>query len=52
MVAITCVVNSTNPHADNIDGIPLIGLYNPQFNEFWDDKTPEALRPNYPRIPE
>jgi len=52
VVAVTAVVNTTNPHADNIDGVPLLSLCSPQFNEFWDEKTPENKRAGYPKIHE
>jgi len=51
VVGITCVSNRY--WSDNYKLIPLLSCYNPpEFELYWDDKTPEEARGNYPKLPE
>jgi hypothetical protein len=51
VVAVTCVWSRY--WKTHYNWIPLISCYNPPaFELYYDDKTPEAARWNYPRLPE
>ena len=51
VIAIACVGNRYEQ--DNQDGIPIISCFiPPKFEIYWDEKTREDVRGNYPELPE